>query len=95
MAKELLSTQTDLYKEEGSIKIYSYFWKKVISIISAFITESTGIYNNISHIEGYLLATKEVNGSDLWVNDNGELIIKDVYANNYSIDSEGNLIYTE
>lgn len=95
MEKKQLSTLTDLYKQDSEITIYTYYWKKTINFVSAFITQTTGIFNNLKHIEGYLLINKEKGNSDMWINKNGNLIIKDIEIDKYSIDDEGNLIYTE
>jgi hypothetical protein len=95
MEKKQLSTLTDLYRQGGNITIYTYYWKKTINFISAFITQTTGMFNSIKHQEGYLLIEKEKGSSDMWLNKNGNLIIKDIEIDRYSIDEDGNLIYTE
>lgn len=66
---------------------------------SMFIMNDTNkVVNNVDVQEGELcILMKNISNEyiDFEINDKGELIVHGNKANNYSIDDDGNLIYTE
>lgn len=65
------------------------------NVISAFISETIGMLNGTSYVEGELIITvKDYPDTDFLLDSMGNLIVISDDANNYNIDSNGNLTYT-
>lgn len=63
--------------------------------IIAYLADIVGIDNSTPFIEGELvIEISDGSQVDFILNSNGDLIVIGDDANNYSIDSNGNLIYT-
>lgn len=93
----LLSTLTDTTVLIPDLDIYTYYIEEGIPpfIFNIFISDNSGLYLGVPYKEGELLAKYDENEIDSLVLDsNGNLIVTSDDSANYSIDSDGNLIYT-
>lgn len=95
--EKIIVTQTAVSIIGNTISIRSYYEQDTgINTLLAFICDNVTIVDGISFIEGELgiQMNNYPAGIDYEINENGELIIFTEDATNYSIDSDGNLIYT-
>ncbi len=99
---KLIPTVTTLNVTGSTIKIFTeYVGQDLPYILSVFIADQVGSLNNISYIEGQLIANfkseKYSNDIDLFIDNEGNLVVKSLGGDveNYSIDTEGNFIWTE
>lgn len=92
-----ISTLTDLYRVNGGISIFSYYWKLTTNFKFCKISEDAGSVDNITYEEGHELASiiSPDNNTDIWLTNSGNLMLKAIDSENYSIDTNGHLIYTE
>lgn len=96
MAEEkLINTRTDIATSGSSISIFTYYFKPAESYLQFFVPLTDGATGGVNFIAGDLGYTIE-NLSDIFsINEKGELIVSSIYADRYSIDENGDLIYTE
>lgn len=87
-------TQVSVIGDAISIRAYYDTSEVDTDTIEAFISEIVQTREGVPLIEGELAIVYE-NDVDFTINEDGELIVNDIDAANYSIDSAGNLIYTE
>ena len=99
---QIIPTQTTLSIVGNVISIFTqYIGEELPYIISTFISNTAGSFNGVSYTEGELLVemktVKYPSQIDCWIDMNGNLIVKSEGGDtsNYSIDSNGNLIWSE
>lgn len=99
---KLISTVTTLNVTGSTIKIFTeYAGQNLPYVLSVFIADRVGSLNNVSYIEGQLIvdfkSDKCSNDIDLFIDNRGNLIVKSLGGDveNYSVDTEGNFIWTE
>lgn len=92
----------------GTVSIFTFYnrnfydcvmpaaWTDNPQIKEAFIAQNNGYKNGVPFNSGDGLITAENYPTliDLWMDNNGHLFVKGEDADNYSIDSNGHLIYT-
>jgi hypothetical protein len=90
-----ISTITSFSVVGTDITILTAYNSGIQDIISIFIADVAGSLNSVSYVEGELMAYWiDDNGLDMWINSNGEFIISSSDASSYSINANGELIYT-
>lgn len=93
MAKGVLNTQTNLFRDGSQIEIFTFYTEDERSI-EAFISSSQNI-DGVQFLDGEL-GFKIINwGIDFKLNSLGELIVVGDDANKFEIDNDGNLTITE
>lgn len=90
---------TSTRTEENVIYVRSSYLEDILpNTLQALIVDSTDNLDNVSYIEGELVIQMKNNPEQInyYINDNGELILFTSTGdkNNYSIDVDGNLIWT-
>jgi len=91
-----LETITSVEITGSAIKIKTSYSRILPSLIETQITESVGIMDGVSFIEGELLVKYKNNNVLVYLNDLGELILVGTEeVNDYFINSNGNLVYQE
>ena len=94
MDKVVLNTQTNILRNGDEIGIFT-FYTPYERDIDAFISDSEQNINGIPFLEGELGFTYyNWEGISFELNENGELIAVGEEADQFSINSEGYLIYT-
>ena len=90
-----ISTFTNLNVVGTEISIYTYYGVVSPSLLEVFLADVVGISNGVPYIEGEGIAILAVplTELDLIVDNDGDLNIIGDEALDYSIDSDGNLIY--
>lgn len=97
-----IPTTTIVTVDTSSVQIFTYYnstQEELPYTLSVIITNNVGSSNGISYLENELIMTmiNHPSNIDFVINSNGELIVFTPLvedADRYSIDSEGNLIYT-
>jgi len=96
MAEEkLIDTRTDISTTGSNISIFTYYFKAQESYLQFFVPQIDGATGGVNFIAGDLGYTIENLGDIFSINELGELIVSSIYSEKYSINSEGDLIYTE
>jgi hypothetical protein len=91
-----LETVTSVEITGSAIKIKTSYSRILPSLIETQITESVGIMDGVSFIEGELLVKYKNNNVLVYLNDLGELILVGTEeVNDYFINSNGDLVYQE
>ena len=93
---KVLETRTSVSVIGDVISIRAYYDTSEVSsdTIEAFISESVQVREGVPLIEGELAIIYE-NDVDYEIDDDGNLIVNDTDASQYSIDSAGDLIYSD
>jgi hypothetical protein len=92
---KLITTKTQVNTTENEVDIYIYYIEKSKKSISFFISNNEKVVEGVSFSQGDLGYTYE-NTSDIFVKNNyGDLTVTSTDSQNYSIDSNGQLIYIE
>lgn len=93
---KVIETLTSVSVIGDAISIRAYYDTSEVDTdtIEAFISEIVQTREGVPLIEGELAIAYE-NDVDFTINEDGELIVNDIDAANYSVDSSGSLIYTE
>jgi hypothetical protein len=98
MASQISNLETITSAEiiGSAITIKTAYSRTLPTLIEIKITDSVGIMEGISYIEGELLVKYKTAQVLVYLNDMGELIlVGTAEVNDYSINSTGNLIYSE
>lgn len=94
---KLIKTVTTFNAFGNLIEIFTkYNPDELPNVIAAFFTNTVGVDNDVPHVENELLIQMNNYPSDIdfVINPNGELIVVAPDAAQYSVDSNGDLIYT-
>lgn len=93
---KVIPTATILTVLNTAISIFTFYNTGLPYILSAFIAQVVSSLNGVGYIEGQLIitATNYPQDIDFWVDSSGNLIILGDDANQYSLDGNGNIIYT-
>ena len=96
MAEEkLIPTRTNISTGNNRIEIFTYYLKPAESFLQFFVDLENKTREGVNFVAGDLGYQIE-NLSDIFsINGNGELIVSSIFAEKYSIDENGDLIYTE
>lgn len=91
-----ITTQSLVIQVGSSITLLNQFNNGLPNILSALWAQDAGQRNETSYIENHLLVDMKNFPSDIDVsiNDKGELIIIGEDADQYSLNTNGDLIYT-
>ena len=96
MAEEkLIPTRTNITTSGNAIEIFTYYFKPSESYLQFFVDMENKTREGVSFRAGDLGYTIENLGDLFEINANGDLIVSSVFADKYSIDENGDLIYTE
>lgn len=96
MAEEkTISTKTNVSIVGNKITIHTYYSEPTETFLQFFVANIDSNIQGVNFVAGELGYTYE-NIDDIFeLNDNGELVVSGAYADRYSIDVNGDLIYTE
>lgn len=96
MAEEkVINTRTNVNVTGNNISIYTYYSEPVEWFLEFFVPLQNTTVQSVSFVAGDLGYTRE-NIEDIFeINSLGELIVSSPNADKYSIDLNGDLIYTE
>jgi len=88
--------ETDIDVQGSNVTITLFFKKGLPDTVAAFISEIVATLNGIPYIEGELVITMVNSPADIdfEVDSNGDLIVFSDDASKYSINDNGDLIYT-
>ena len=96
MAEEkLIDTRSNISVTNNDISIHTYYFKASSTYLQFFTPLIGGNIGSINFIAGDLGYTIENIGDIFEINSEGELIVSSIFAEKYSINEEGDLIYTE
>ena len=92
---KLISTKTNVSVSGSSISIHTYYSEPTETYLQFFVPVVDATTGGVNFVGGDLGYTIE-NLTDLFeINEFGELIVSSIYSDKYSIDANGDLIYTE
>jgi hypothetical protein len=92
---KLISTKTNINVSGSSISIHTYYSEPTETFLQFFVPLADTTTGGVNFVGGDLGYTIE-NLTDLFeINQSGELIVSSIYSEKYSIDENGDLIYTE
>ena len=90
-----LNTNTDVTRTDDSLKIFTYF-VTVTKGFNAFFATSTNYINGKFFKENELgFVNKGYDDIDIFINSDGELIVKSNTDKNFTINDDGELIMEE
>lgn len=92
---KLINTRTNINVVGNDISIHTYYVEEEDFILEFFVPLEDTTVESVNFLAGDLGYT-QVNNNDIFeINEDGELIVSSPNADKYSIDENGDLIYTE
>jgi len=92
---KLISTKTNVSIVGNNISIHTYYSEEEDFVLEFFVPLEDTTVESVKFLAGDLGYTQENNNDIFEINDKGELIVSSPNADKYSIDENGDLIYTE
>lgn len=92
---KLISTKTNVSIVGNNISIHTYYSEEEDFVLEFFVPLEDTTVESVNFLAGDLGYTQENNNDIFEINDKGELIVSSPNADKYSIDENGDLIYTE
>lgn len=95
MNKGVLNTQTTITRVNSNIDVFTFYQQEGEKNITAFVSETVENIGSVSFVEGELIFVFDNwKGVRFELNKKGELVVISNEANKFSINEQGELIYT-
>jgi len=93
MAKSILSTTTEISRDNGNVSILTYY--SMEKLFEMFIPNEVNSKNGVSYLENELVAEIGYEDISISINNKGELVIVSGEDKSFSINTNGELIMEE